>query len=153
MFEAGADVRYGVTPNLALDVSYNTDFAQVEADQEQVNLTQFSQFFPEKREFFLEGQGTFSFGTSSRSPPAGSTRSFGPPSSTPVLFFSRQIGIAGGQVVPILGGGRVTGKLGDFGVGALAMRSGANAAAGAQQTDFSVIRLKRDVLGRSTVVA
>ena len=54
-FETGVDVRYGITPNLALDLSYNTDFAQVEADQEQVNLTQFSQFFPEKREFFLEG--------------------------------------------------------------------------------------------------
>ena len=61
-FEAGADVRYGITSNLALDVSYNTDFAQVEADQEQVNLTQFSQFFPEKREFFLEGAQLFDFG-------------------------------------------------------------------------------------------
>ena len=68
-----------------------------------------------------------------------------------MLFFSRQIGIAGGQVVPILGGGRVTGKLGDFGVGALAIRTGGNNAAGAPETDFSVLRLKRDILNRSTV--
>ena len=147
----GVDAKVGITSGLIADLTWNTDFAQVEADTQQINLTRFSLFFPEKREFFLEGQGTFSFGTSSRSPPAGSTRSFGPPSSTPVLFFSRQIGIAGGQVVPVLGGGRVTGKLGDFGVGALAIRTGGNNAAGAPETDFSVLRLKRDILNRSTV--
>ncbi len=147
----GVDAKVGITSGLIADLTWNTDFAQVEADAQQINLTRFSLFFPEKREFFLEGQGTFSFGTSSRSPPAGSTRSFGPPSSTPVLFFSRQIGIASGQVVPILGGGRVTGKLGDFGVGALAIRTGANSAAGAPETDFSVLRLKRDILNRSTI--
>ena len=147
----GVDAKVGITSGLTADLTWNTDFAQVEADAQQINLTRFSLFFPEKREFFLEGQGMFSFGTSSRSPPAGSTRSFGPPSSTPVLFFSRRIGIADGQVVPILGGGRVTGKLGDFGVGALAIRTGANTAAGAPETDFSVLRLKRDILNRSTV--
>ena len=147
----GVDAKVGITSGLIADLTWNTDFAQVEADAQQINLTRFSLFFPEKREFFLEGQGTFSFGTSSRSPPAGSTRSFGPPSSTPVLFFSRQIGIADGQIVPILGGGRVTGKLGDFGVGALAIRTGGNNAAGAPETDFSVLRLKRDILNRSTV--
>ncbi len=147
----GVDAKVGITSGLTADLTWNTDFAQVEADAQQINLTRFSLFFPEKREFFLEGQGIFSFGTGSRAPPSGATRSFGPPSSTPVLFFSRQIGIAGGQVVPILGGGRVTGKLGDFGVGALAIRSGANSAAGAPETDFSVLRLKRDILNRSTV--
>ena len=147
----GVDAKVGITSGLTADLTWNTDFAQVEADAQQINLTRFSLFFPEKREFFLEGQGIFGFGTASRAPPSGSTRSFGPPSSTPVLFFSRQIGIAGGQVVPILGGGRVTGKLGDFGVGALAIRSGANSAAGAPETDFSVLRLKRDILNRSTV--
>ena len=109
-------------------------------------------FFPEKREFFLEGQGIFDFGASGgRGAPPGSTRSFGPPSSTPVLFFSRRIGIENGSAVPITGGARVTGKLGDYNVGAIAMRSGESAAAGSPETDFSVFRLKRDILNRSTV--
>ncbi len=147
----GVDAKVGITSGLVADLTWNTDFAQVEADAQQINLTRFSLFFPEKREFFLEGQGIFSFGTASRSPPAGSTRSFGPPSSTPVLFFSRQIGISDGQAVPIAGGGRVTGRLGDYNVGALAIRSAASSAAGAPETDFSVLRLKRDILNRSTV--
>ena len=147
----GLDAKVGITSGLTADLTWNTDFAQVEADAQQINLTRFSLFFPEKREFFLEGQGIFNFGTPSRAPPAGSTRSFGPPSSTPVLFFSRQIGIAGGQAVPILGGGRVTGKLGDYNVGALAISTRASDTAGAPETDFSVLRLKRDILNRSTV--
>ena len=147
----GVDAKVGITNGLIADLTWNTDFAQVEADAQQINLTRFSLFFPEKREFFLEGQGIFSFGTSSRAPPSGSTRSFGPPSSTPVLFFSRQIGIADGQAVPIAGGGRVTGRIGDYNVGALAIRSGASSAAGSPATDFSVLRLKRDILNRSTV--
>ncbi len=149
--DVGVDAKVGITSGLTADLTWNTDFAQVEADAQQINLTRFSLFFPEKREFFLEGQGIFGFGTSTRAPPAGSTRSFGPPSSTPVLFFSRKIGIADGQAVPILGGGRVTGKLGGYHLGALAIRSGGSAAAGAPATDFSVLRLKRDVLSRSTV--
>ena len=147
----GVDAKVGITSGLTADLTWNTDFAQVEADAQQINLTRFSLFFPEKREFFLEGQGIFSFGTASRAPPSGSTRSFGQPSSTPVLFFSRQVGIADGQAVPILGGGRVTGKLGDYSVGALAIRSGASSVAGAPETDFSVLRLTRDILNRSTV--
>ena len=147
----GVDAKVGITSGLTADLTYNTDFAQVEADAQQINLTRFSLFFPEKREFFLEGQGIFGFGASTRSPPAGSTRSFGLPSSTPVLFFSRQIGIADGQAVPILGGARVTGKLGDYNIGALAIKSGESTAAGSPETDFAVFRLKRDVLGRSTV--
>ncbi len=147
----GVDAKVGITNGLIADLTWNTDFAQVEADAQQINLTRFSLFFPEKREFFLEGQGIFSFGTSSRAPPAGSTRSFGPPSSTPVLFFSRQIGIADGQAAPIAGGGRVTGRIGDYNVGALAIRAGASSAAGSPATDFSVLRLKRDILNRSTV--
>ena len=146
----GVDAKVGITSGLTADLTWNTDFAQVEADAQQINLTRFSLFFPEKREFFLEGQGLFAFGTSERTPRA-SARRFGAPSSVPLLFFSRRIGIAGNQLVPIRGGARVTGKLGDFGVGALAMRSGESAAAGAGDTDFSVIRLKRDILGRSTV--
>ena len=152
----GGDAKVGITSGLTADLTWNTDFAQVEADTQQINLTRFSLFFPEKREFFLEGQGIFGFGTSTRAPPAGSTRSFGPPSSTPVLFFSRRIGLSGGLAVPILAGGRVTGKMGDYSVGALAIRTGAtdptsDGAGGEPQTDFSVFRLKRDILGRSTV--
>lgn len=156
----GADAKVGITSGLTADLTWNTDFAQVEADTQQINLTRFSLFFPEKREFFLEGQGIFGFGTSTRAPPAGSTRSFGPPSSTPVLFFSRRIGLSDGLAVPILGGGRVTGKVGDYSVGALAIRTGATdptgdgtegGISGEPRTDYSVFRLKRDILGRSTV--
>ena len=77
--DAGFDLRYGVTQNLSAEFSYNTDFAQVEADEQQVNLTRFSLFFPEKREFFLENQGTFAFGgTATRSAGGGTpaTRRF-----------------------------------------------------------------------------
>ena len=152
----GGDAKVGITSGLTADLTWNTDFAQVEADAQQVNLTRFSLFFPEKREFFLEGQGIFGFGTSTRAPPAGSTRSFGPPSSTPVLFFSRRIGLSGGLAVPITAGGRVTGKIGDYTLGALAIRTGAtdltaDGTGGEPQTDFSVFRLKRDILARSTV--
>ena len=148
----GVDAKVGITSGLTADLTWNTDFAQVEADAQQINLTRFSLFFPEKREFFLEGQGIFDFGASGgRGAPPGSTRSFGPPSSTPVLFFSRRVGIEGGQAVPITGGARVTGKLGDYNVGALAIRSGQSADAGSPDTDFSVFRLKRDILNRSTV--
>ncbi len=147
----GVDAKVGITSGLTADLTYNTDFAQVEADAQQVNLTRFSLFFPEKREFFLEGQGIFDFGSSSRGAPPGSTRSFGPPSSTPVLFFSRRVGIENGSAVPIRGGARVTGRLGDYNVGAIAMRSGESTAAGSPETDFSVFRLKRDILNRSTV--
>ncbi len=147
----GVDAKVGITSGLTADLTWNTDFAQVEADAQQINLTRFSLFFPEKREFFLEGQGIFGFGTSTRAPPQGSTRSFGAPSSTPVLFFSRRIGIEDGQSVPILGGGRVTGKMGDYNVGALAIRTGANDSTETGGTDFGVLRLKRDILNRSTV--
>ena len=77
--DIGVDVKYGVTQNLTGDFTYNTDFAQVEADEQQVNLTRFSLFFPEKREFFLENQGTFAFGgavTSGERRPAPATRRF-----------------------------------------------------------------------------
>ncbi len=150
----GGDAKVGLTSGLTADLTWNTDFAQVEADAQQVNLTRFSLFFPEKREFFLEGRGIFNFGPASRAPPAGSTRSFGPPSSTPVLFFSRNIGLADGQAVPITAGGRVSGRIGGFSVGALQMRTGeGDAATAAPVTDFSVLRIKRDILERSTVGA
>ncbi|MGQ0537923.1 MAG: DUF5916 domain-containing protein [Gemmatimonadaceae bacterium] len=100
----GADAKIGLTQSLTLDLTYNTDFAQVEVDDQQVNLTRFTLFFPEKRPFFLENAGDFSVGTA----------------ETAELFFSRRIGIApGGREVPILGGGRLTGKVRGVTVGLL----------------------------------
>ena len=110
--DAGLDVKWGVTQNLTADFTYRTDFAQVEADDQQVNLTRFSLFFPEKRDFFLENQGTFAFGGVSAAANAGN-------SDTPTLFYSRRIGLNGSVQVPIQGGGRLTGRVGQFVVGAL----------------------------------
>jgi len=102
--DVGVDAKLGLTPSLTLDLTYNTDFAQVEVDEQRVNLTRFPLFFPEKRPFFLENAGVFSAGT---------------PQAVE-LFFSRRIGIdASGQPVPILGGGRVSGNVGGVTVGAL----------------------------------
>src|SRR5207247_1932583 len=95
---AGFDVKYGVTQNLTADFTYNTDFAQVEIDSQQVNLTRFSLFFPEKREFFLESAGAFQFGGDGSS-------------NVPALFYSRQIGIYNGREVPIDAGARLNGKI------------------------------------------
>src|SRR5262249_4014898 len=84
----GGDVKYGLTRGLTADFTYNTDFAQVEDDAQQVNLTRFSQFFPEKRDFFLEGQGIFNFGGVSGQTGNGVGTTI--PTETPVLFFSRR---------------------------------------------------------------
>ena len=141
--EVGIDVKYGLTRSLIADFTVNTDFAQVEADEQQVNLTRFSLFFPEKREFFLEGQGIFSFGDT------GAVNWGGPPSDTPVLFFSRRIGLEGGSEVPIRAGGRVTGRAGPYSIGLLNIQTGDSASADALSTNFSVVRVKRDMLRRS----
>jgi TolB-like protein len=148
----GVDVKYGLTENLTADFTYNTDFAQVEVDEQQVNLTRFSLLFPEKREFFLEGQGIFDFG---RAPGAGSSRGGSSRASAagnvPTIFFSRRIGLNQGQTVPILGGGRLTGKVGDFSVGAISIQSDDTPDANALSTNFTVVRIKRDILRRSRV--
>ena len=152
--DVGFDVKYGVTEGLTADFTYNTDFAQVEVDEQQVNLTRFSLFFPEKREFFLEGQGIFEFGGGFIPDPTTfyfSGERFG--GSAPVLFFSRRIGLDNGQTVPILGGGRLTGKAGPFSIGALNVQTGEGQVSGTASTNFSVARIKRDVLRRSTVGA
>jgi hypothetical protein len=102
--EFGADAKYGLTPSLTLDLTYNTDFAQVEVDEQRTNLTRFPLFFPEKRPFFLENAGVFASGT---------------PQAVD-LFFSRRVGIDTlGNPVPILGGGRVTGRVGGFTTGVM----------------------------------
>ena len=140
-------VKWGVTENLTADFTLNTDFAQVEADQQQVNLTRFSLFFPEKREFFLENQGVFSFGG------AGGRGPFGGSPETPILFYSRQIGLNDGREVPIVAGGRMTGRAGKFTLGLLNIRTGEELAADAMATNFTVARVKRDLFRRSNVGA
>jgi len=138
----GVDAKYGITTNVTADLTYNTDFAQVEADQQQVNLTRFNLFFPEKREFFLENAGTFAFGT-----PGG----FGTNGDVPILFYSRRVGLEAGRVVPIDVGGRVTGRVGRFNIGVLNIQTGDSPAGGVPSTNFSVVRVKRDLLRRSSV--
>jgi len=140
----GLDVKYGVTQSLVADLTVNTDFAQVEADEQQVNLTRFSLFFPEKREFFLENQGVFTFG-------GAGAGAFGGGGTTPVLFYSRQIGLSRGQEVPINVGGRVTGRAGKFSLGVLNIQTDDASDGAAQATNFSVVRVRRDVLRRSSV--
>ena len=150
--EAGLDVKYGVTQNLVADLTLNTDFAQVEADEQQVNLTRFSLFFPEKREFFLENQGLFAFG-------GGGTGPFGGGNDTPVLFYSRRIGYARrpgsseGREVPMEAGGRLTGRVGDFSVGMMNVQTGSEPVTDTVPTNFSIVRLKRDLLRKSSVGA
>ena len=153
---AGFDVKYGVTQGLTADFTYNTDFAQVEVDEQQVNLTRFSLFFPEKREFFLEGQGVFNFGAGTRYDPissafGGALSGFG--GVAPVLFFSRRIGLNAGRTVPIHGGGRLTGKVGPYSIGLLDVQTGAEGTTNTRATNFSVVRVKRDVLRRSAIGA
>ncbi len=142
--DLGFDVKYGVTQNLVADLTVNTDFAQVEADEQQVNLTRFSLFFPEKREFFLENQGTFVFGG------ARSSGTSGGGTDTPVLFYSREIGLDRGQEVPIDVGGRMSGRIGRFSIGFLNIRTGDVPDIGARSTNFTVARVQRDILRRSS---
>jgi hypothetical protein len=144
--DLGLDVKYGVTQNLTADFTYNTDFAQVEADEQQVNLTRFNLFFPEKREFFLENQGTFAFGDAAANATAQQQGS-----DTPILFYSRRIGLNQGNVVPIQGGARLTGRLGRFSLGMLNMQADDESRSGTRATNFSVLRLKRDILRKSSV--
>ena len=143
--DVGLDVKYGLTQNLTADLTVNTDFAQVEADTQQINLTRFSLFFPEKREFFLENRGLFAFG--------GAGGFGGGSGDTPVLFHSRQIGLHQGQEVPIEVGGRLTGRVGAFSLGVVNIQTGDAAALGAPATNFSVVRVKRDILRRSSIGA
>ena len=144
--DVGVDAKYGITKNLTLDLTYNTDFAQVEADEQQVNLTRFSLFFPEKRDFFLENQGLFTFGNNSFSVGAAANTS-----DLPVLFYSRRLGLSGNREVPILGGGRLTGRVGRYSIGLVNMQTRAEAATNASATNFSVVRVKRDMLRRSSI--
>jgi len=103
----GMDVKYGLAKNLTLDLTVNTDFAQVEADDQEVNLTRFSLFFPEKRQFFMERANVFNY-------------QFGRDGH---LFYSRTIGLYDGNQVPLWGGGRLTGRIGDWDIGAMSLQT------------------------------
>ena len=128
MTEAGLDIKYGLTNNLTLDLTLNTDFAQVEADDQQVNLTRFSLFFPEKRQFFQERAGLFEFRT------GGQSR----------LFHSRRIGLTDtGEMVRILGGARVVGRVGSWDIGVLNMLT--DEKGDQPMENFGAIRLRRQV--------
>lgn len=140
----GADFKFGVTEGLTADLTWNTDFAQVEDDDSQVNLSRFSLFFPEKREFFLEGQGVFDFGGRESS-------MFGGPTDIPIPFFSRRIGISGSSAVPILGGARMHGRMGAYSLGVLNIQTGARDDLEVDSTNFSAFRLKRDLFSRSNI--
>ena len=141
--EPGLDAKFGITANLTADLTVNTDFAQVEVDEQQVNLTRFSLLYPEKRDFFLEGRGLFDF---ARSGQATSSTSV-----TPALFYSRRIGLNGGRVVPIDAGGRLTGKVGRYGIGVMNLATHDDDVSKTPRTDFTVVRVKRDILRRSAI--
>ncbi|MEQ9401501.1 MAG: DUF5916 domain-containing protein [Longimicrobiales bacterium] len=146
--DAGADLKWGITPSLTLDLTWRTDFSQVEADQEQVNLTRFPLFFPEQRDFFLENSGTFTFGDVNGGP--GSPRS-GSSLRDFTLFHSREIGLKGGAPVPLFGGARLTGRVGDLEVGALNVQS--ESYEGDPAENFTVLRVRRSIMGDSDVGA
>ncbi len=138
--EVGVDVKYSITPSVTLDLTYNTDFAQVEVDDEQVNLDRFNLFFPEKRPFFLENAGQFSIGS---------------PGEVD-LFFSRRIGIGDeGQIVPIIGGARMSGKVNDTYIGLLSMFTEAVSTpdVAIKRNNFSVMRVNHQLAERSTIGA
>ncbi len=143
--KGGLDVKAGIGP-LTGDFTLFTDFAQVEEDEAQVNLTRFSLFNPEKREFFLEGQGIFAFGGVQLGRVMG-----GQPPIAPVIFFSRRVGVADDEPVDIIAGGRVTGRVGAWTVGALQIRQEAGTVTPLPATDFTVVRVRRDILSRSSV--
>ena len=133
--DAGLDLKYSLTPGLTLDATVNTDFAQVEVDDEQVNLTRFDLFFPEKRPFFLENSGIFEFGT---------------PREVE-LFFSRRIGLDEDRnPVPIDGGVRLSGKVGPYQVGVLNMQTRSVDGA-APANNYSVARFSRELPNRSSI--
>ena len=147
-YDGGMDLKYGVTSGLTLDLTTRTDFSQVEVDQEQVNLTRFSTFFPERRDFFIENSGSFSFGdVTERNYRMGASL------SDFTLFQSRRIGLTNdGRPISILGGGRLTGRAGPYELGLMNMQT--DDFEGATTTpaeNFTAARLKRNVFGKSDV--
>ncbi len=141
--DAGFDVKYSLTNSLVADLTVRTDFAQVEEDQQQINLTRFSLFFPEKRDFFLEGQGLFSF--------AGSQVGNSGGGLTPVVFYTRRIGLGPRGEIPIIAGARVAGRAGKYQLGLLNIQTEDEDNSNTPATNFSVVRVRRDFLRRSNI--
>jgi hypothetical protein len=138
--DLGLDAKYEVRPGLVLDATVKPDFAQVEADDQQINLTRFDLFFPEKRDFFLENAGIFEFGVRGY---------FEPPPF--LLFFSRRIGIGERGALPVAGGVRLSGRVGRQTIGLLDTYT--QEAGGEPRSNFGVLRVKRDVGGSNYVGA
>jgi len=137
-------IKYRITPSLTADFTWRTDFAQTEVDNQQINLDRFPLFFPERREFFQEGSGIFEFGIAENENRGAVTK----------VFHTRQIGLSPNRFpVPIVAGGRITGKLAGFGVGLMNVQTERYDPENVRASNFSVGRIKRDVLGRSTVGA
>ena len=134
--EAGLDFKYSLTSNLTLDLTWHTDFAQVEADDQQVNLTRFSLFFPEKRRFFQERSSLFNV-------------SLGGPNR---LFYSRRIGLYDGRQIPIVGGIRMVGRIGDWDVGVIDMQTEQDPEGELPSENFGIVRLRREVFNEYSKV-
>ena len=134
VIDGGIDLKYGLTSNLTLDITYNTEFSQVEADYQQINLTRFSLYFPEKRDFFLENAAIFSIGSPDDA----------------MIFFSRRIGISPQmQEIPLLGGVKLAGKAGRFNIGLINLQ--AQSAVEIPANNFTVFRLSRDIIEKSAI--
>jgi hypothetical protein len=168
-FDAGIDAKIGVGAGLRLDLTLNTDFSEVEADVQQINLTRFGLFFPEKRDFFLENSGIFRFGPPQDQRLSNFQASFGSAGASSNLrggqsrgedllfFFSRRIGLSDeGQPIPVVGGGRLTGRVGAFDVGFLNIQTGdspelASSGFAANGDNFTVARVRRNLFTNSDV--
>jgi len=138
--DAGVDLKWGVTSSLLLDASYRTDFSQVEADEQQINLTRFSLFFPEKRQFFLESPASFQVGLGQVE---AQRRDLVP-------FFTRRIGLSpSGQPIPVIGGLRLTGRAGGTGIGLLSMQT--DEFDGDPGANFTAARVSRNLTSKATV--
>ncbi|MBI4457013.1 MAG: carbohydrate binding family 9 domain-containing protein [Acidobacteria bacterium] len=147
----GFDAKYGLTSGLTWDFTYNTDFSQVEADEQQINLTRFNLFFPEKRDFFLENSGIFRFGgveDRTTAPGAGGRQNAS--GNDMIFFFSRRVGLSDdGSVIPILAGTRLTGRTGAYEIGLLNIQQREQGLSNA--TNFTVGRFRRNIFGNSDV--
>jgi hypothetical protein len=138
--DGGVDLKWGVTSSLLLDASYRTDFSQVEADEQQINLTRFSLFFPEKRQFFLENPASFQVGLGAVE---AQRRDLVP-------FFTRTIGLsASGQPIPVIGGLRLTGRAAGNGIGLLSMQT--DTFGGDPGANFTAARVRRDLTSTAAI--
>lgn len=131
-FKMGGEINYDISPTLKLNFTLNTDFAQVESDRREVNLSRFSIYYPEKRQFFLEGKSYFDMNVSGAR-----------------LFYSRRIGISGSSFVPIIGGGRLFGKIGKTSIGIMTLQTASEK--GSPGANSSVLRIKQDIFEESSL--